>query len=129
MEQAIEEIERIKFTLLQALLVCKAFPEGLTPFGLPTIGLPPIGLPLIGLPPFGLRGQLDYPQLDYPQLGVVQICDHLYLFGPIGGLSNWGLVQMGVVQIGVACISSKFGHQMEPHALVANSATRWHHLH
>ena len=35
------------------------------------------------------------------ELGVVQICDHLYLFGPIGGLSNWGLVQMGVVQTGV----------------------------
>ena len=25
---------------------------------------------------------------------MVQIYDHLYLFGPIGGLSNWGLVQI-----------------------------------
>merc|ERR1712051_864915 len=30
---------------------------------------------------------------------------------------------------GTTCISSKFGHQMAPLALVANLATRWHHLH
>ena len=42
-------------------------------------------------PPFGL-----------PPIGVVQICDHLYLFGPIGGFSNLELVQMGVFQMGVA---------------------------
>ena len=30
---------------------------------------------------------------------------------------------------GATCISSKFGHQMAPHSLVVNLATRWHHLH
>ena len=30
---------------------------------------------------------------------------------------------------GAFCNSSKFGHQMEPHALVANLAARWHHQH
>ena len=30
---------------------------------------------------------------------------------------------------GATCISCKVGHQMTPHALVANLATRWRHLH
>ena len=30
---------------------------------------------------------------------------------------------------GITCISYKFGHQIAPLALVANLATRWHHLH